>query len=116
MEKPPALFADRPWDVPLLESSSEKETTKEEEKRPGIWGPGSSKETESEKETGSLENKLSEEKEEEDTSRPLGEAGSTGPGASSDQQPGGGPGISALPGASKDTKPGESVSNQGPGI
>lgn len=95
---------------------SEKETTKEEEKRPGILGPGSSKETESEKETGSLENKLSEEKEEEDTSRPLGEAGSTGPGASSDQQPGGGPGISALPGASKDTKPGESVSNQGPGI
>lgn len=95
---------------------SEKETTKEEEKRSGIWGPGSSKETESEKETGSLENKLSEEKEEEDTSRPLGEAGSTGPGASSDQQPGGGPGISALPGASKDTKPGESVSNQGPGI
>ena len=95
---------------------SEKETTKEEEKRPGIWGSGSSKETESEKETGSLENKLSEEKEEEDTSRPLGEAGSTGPGASSDQQPGGGPGISALPGASKDTKPGESVSNQGPGI
>ena len=95
---------------------SEKETTKEEEKRPGIWGPGSSKETESEKETGFLENKLSEEKEEEDTSRPLGEAGSTGPGASSDQQPGGGPGISALPGASKDTKPGESVSNQGPGI
>lgn len=95
---------------------SEKETTKEEEKRPGILGPGSSKETESEKETGFLENKLSEEKEEEDTSRPLGEAGSTGPGASSDQQPGGGPGISALPGASKDTKPGESVSNQGPGI
>lgn len=95
---------------------SEKETTKEEEKRPGIWGPGSSKETESEKETEPLENKLSEEKEEEDTSRPLGEAGSTGPGASSDQQPGGGPGISALPGASKDTKPGESVSNQGPGI
>ena len=40
-----------------------------------------SKETESEKETGSLENKLSEEKEEEDTSRLLGEAGSTGPGA-----------------------------------
>ena len=95
---------------------SEKETTKEEEKRPGIWGPGSSKETESEKETEPLENKLSEEKEEEDTSRPLGEAGSTGPGASSDQQPGGGPGISALPGASKDTKPGESVSNQGSGI
>lgn len=95
---------------------SEKETTKEEEKRPGILGPGSSKETESEKETGFLENKLSEEKEEEDTSRHLGEAGSTGPGASSDQQPGGGPGISALPGASKDTKPGESVSNQGPGI
>lgn len=95
---------------------SEKETTKEEEKRPGILEPGSSKETESEKETGFLENKLSEEKEEEDTSRPLGEAGSTGPGASSDQQPGGGPGISALPGASKDTKPGESVSNQGPGI
>ena len=95
---------------------SEKETTKEEEKSPGILGPGSSKETESEKETGFLENKLSEEKEEEDTSRPLGEAGSTGPGASSDQQPGGGPGISALPGASKDTKPGESVSNQGPGI
>lgn len=95
---------------------SEKETTKEEEKRPGILGPGSSKETESEKETGFLENKLSEEKEEEDTSRLLGEAGSTGPGASSDQQPGGGPGISALPGASKDTKPGESVSNQGPGI
>ena len=95
---------------------SEKETTKEEEKRPGIWGPGSSKETESEKETEPLENKLSEEKEEEDTSRPLGEAGSTGPGASSDQQPGGGPGISALPGASKDTKPGESVSNQEPGI
>lgn len=95
---------------------SEKETTKEEEKGPGIWGPGSSKETESEKETRPLENKPSEEEEEEDTSRPLGGTGSTGPGASSDQQPGGGPGISALPGASKDTKPGESVSNQGPGI
>ena len=92
---------------------SEKETKEEEEKGPGISGPGSSKESESEKENEPLENKPSED---EGTSGSSGGAGSAGPGASSDQQPGGGPGISALQGDSKDTKPEESVSIQGPGV
>ena len=95
---------------------SEKETKEEEEKGPGISGPGSSKETEAQKETKPLENKPSKEEEEEEPLRPSGGTGHTGPGASSDQQPGGGPGISALPGVSKDTKPGQSVSIQGPGV
>lgn len=96
------------------ETISIKENEKEtkEEKGPGVSGPGSSKESEAEKESRPLENSPSED---EDISGSLGGTGSTGPGASSDQQPGGGPGISALPGASKETKTEESVSIQGPG-